>query len=309
MHSFKRYIPGGLILCVLLASYASSRAHLHAHSSQSVPFEQRDVYTYPSPSVLKAMSLNYTSFASSIHWVSALIYFGDWKYTKTEALPQHLLDYARTISELDPHFFNVYEWFNATYVASRVPNVSYDDLKLVESFMTQGIERFPLRYELPYTTGLLSLGFSRNRTDAQRLDEYERGIIHLQTCAKLKGCTDTVPFTVAYFYRQKDKYQAQLKLGSQETIEENRQRQIEFNAEIYAQTMDPALRERLADKLKDLGLSQAQVDALDQNRIKRFQRAYNASRTYLPLDLWTQVVYPEPDALALIPHHKENDVD
>ena len=298
MRSLKSLTLSILILSTFVVGYLFSRAYLVQHSAQSVPFSQRDAYDYPSPPLLRTLFLNYDSFASSLHWVEALIYFGDWRYTKTSSKPAHLLSYATTISELDPRFYNVYDWFNATYIASRLPEVSYQNLQTVENFMQQGMRRFPTYFELPYTTGLLSLGYSEHRTDAQRLDEYERGIHYLQMCTRLQGCPDTVPFTIAYLYKRK----AELEEGMNEGdgASSSQQELLEFYKTLYAQTTSTRLQQQLSRSMLGMGMSRPEIDALESGRIRQFKQRYESTRSYLPLDLWTQIVYPGADASQLL---------
>lgn len=294
--------PTQLLVVLLLStltlwSYSSTRRVLISHSAQSIPFNERDLYTSPSTPVVQALTLNYRSFAASLRWVAGLVYFGDWRLSKHHGPPQHLNAYAADVAALDPHFFTIYEWFNATYISSRLPNVSYRDLKIVEAFMEQGMERFPTRHELPYTTGLLSIGYSNERTSEERLDEYRRGIKHLQRCAQLRDCHDTAPFMVAYYYRKVREYEERIsgKAPDPASIEEERR----FYAELYRQTMEPEQREKLAGKLRDMGMTPDELRALDGDQIERLRRAYEAERAYLPLDLWAQVVYPTSDDLLL----------
>ncbi len=299
MQQARRYIIALILFCALVPAYLTSRSKLQEHSNQSIPFEQRDSYNYPSVSVLRAAFLNYSSFASSLHWVSGLIYFGDWRYTKTKVKPQHLQDYAHTIQQLDPEFYNVYEWFNATYLSSRTPEVSYEDLKLVEDFMQQGMEQFPTQASLPYTTGLLSLGFSKNRTPEQRLDEYTRGIHFLEICAKLKGCPDTAPFTIAYLYRRKQELEAELGTDGK-PAEQNAQSLLALYKELYPQTMDDQLRKQLEQSMLNLGMSKQEIKDLDRGQIDQMRQHFESTHSYLPLDLWTQVVYPTGSSQELL---------
>ena len=58
-------------------------------------FAQRDQYALPTSQALKAMSLNYDTFAASMIWIAGLVYFGDWRLSPSDGPPLYLESYAR----------------------------------------------------------------------------------------------------------------------------------------------------------------------------------------------------------------------
>jgi hypothetical protein len=47
-------------------------------------------------------------------------------------------------------------------------------------------------------------------------------------------------------------------------------------------------------QLLDMGVSEAQLDALEREQVGRVRLDYEARASYLPLDLWALTVSPRP---------------
>lgn len=292
------YILTGLVLGLCLPGYLIAGTKLKEHTSQTIPFEQRDSYNYPAPAIIRALSLNYTTFASSAAWISALLYYGEWRISRSKNPPKHLERHARSARDLDRDFIGIYEWFNAVYITAHHTEsraITFDDLESLRLFNNEGMAIHPDLWRLPYITGMNYIGYSYEREPDERLLEIEHSIHYLKQCTQFTHCPDTIPFTVAYLYRLKQELS-----DGQANAKEDVEAQLELYSTLYAQTMDPGLRSRLAQKLEELGLPKSELDALDLNRITQFKQAYESTQSYLPLDLWTQVVYPTPEALSLI---------
>ena len=290
-------LPFALLTALLAANFYSSRA-LIERSYRSIPFEQRDSYRHPPEGIYRALFLNYETFASSVAWISGLLYFGEWRISKPTQPPEHLERFALLARDLDEDFTGIYTWFNATHVGSHhLPDrpMTFEELETLRRFNAVGLERHPDDWELFYTTGMNYIGYSYEREPEERLTEIDHAIGYLKRCAFFHACPETVPFTIAYLYSLR----AELK-GDKEGANDLDQR-ISFYKSLYAASGDASQRAKLALTLGDLGVPREELEALEQFDAERLEAKRHAStHAYLPLDLWTQIVYPTPGALDLL---------
>ncbi len=297
-----------VLLLVSTGLYASSRQQLVDRAYQEIPFTQRDTFSYPSPALFQALTLNYETFAASLAWISGLLYFGEWKMSKSPTPPEHLLEHARLARSLDHEFLTIYEWINATYLHSHHLEdrpTTYKDLENLRLFNEQGLARHPDFWKLHYITGMNYIGYSYKREPEERLEEIEHAIHYLKRCTRFSSCPDTVPTTIAYLYMLKNNLESDQELPSgQRDVE-----LLEFYKNLYAQSFDPARREALETRLLEMGMTRTQLADLGRAQVDQFQLEYERRQSYLPLDLWTQVVYPTADSQALLPDTQETHGD
>ena len=285
----QRTLVGAIVFASCIAAQYSSRQVLQEQGSRSIPFEQRDVMNIPSPEVVKALVLNYGTFGASVSWISALIYYGDWRANVSVAPPgpQHLIRYGELVEELDPSFFKIYEFVNTTNLHGHLRKdgwVPKDTLEESRVFLERGMLKHPGRHELPYAAGMNYLGYSsKNRTNEERRQEYIYGAKYLSDCAKLESCPDNTLPLIGYMEQRAAELEGK-------TIDP--QARIDFYVALLETTIEPSRRQYLFNELKALGFPPAELAKLERSGIEQLKTSYEAERPYLPLDLWAQVVYP-----------------
>jgi hypothetical protein len=279
-----------LILGLLgaLGLHGLARAQLQPASSAEER-SRHETYLLPPAATLRASSLNYTSLASDMVWVRALVYFGEVRSERRGVEFEHLDEYADTVVALDPDFYPIYNWLTATYMATRA-EVTHQDLLNMNAFLDRGIARFPTSYELLQRAGLNGIGYSSQHSDADRIVELTQSIGYLERCMKLSGCPDNTAFVISWMYQRR----AAL-LGAKDTSREQAaQQERDFSLSVYPRLTDPALRARMRKQLLDMGVEVARLDALEREQVGIVRLDYEARAPYLPLDLWALTVSPRP---------------
>lgn len=276
-------MTGGLIIACILFGIGSTviqaeqsqlRAHTDLHSEVELP----------STDILQAGFLNFEEFAADLIWIQALQYFGQQE--RAERTPVSLDEYAKTVAGLDPYFYEIYPWFVATYRGSRFP-ITADDIRTMNRFLDQGIERFPNRWRLPYKAGMNYIGYSQNRTPSGRLGEVESAIDYLQKASSLPGASSNIPMTISWLYERRRQLRAQLEeSGEQATDTMTTDSQIEYLTDVYFLVEDPSTRRHIRASLAE---SPEGRRALKQ-RIQDYSKQFDSSRvrgwTYLPDRVW-----------------------
>lgn len=278
-----------VLLVLSLGGYVASRAQLREAATTRQDLHA-DTYNLPAPSMLRVLGLNHDAVTATMVWIQGLVYYGDLRLNHRELTPRHLPRYAETVAELDPSFFGVYEWLAATYLATRA-EVTTEDLEQLNRFLERGMAQHPTRFELPYTAGLNYIGYSAKRSPRQRIEELERGIAYLQRASRLDGCPDTAPFTIAWMYHRKRQLQRQLDGSSPSAEDQAAERQ--FFLELYQSSVNEALRARLGEKLKELGVPERELRR--RKGTDALMSAYHRIYGYLPVDTWL-LIDPTADA-------------
>lgn len=250
---------------------------------RDISFNLRDDHMLPPAEGLRALTLNYTTFAASMTWIAGLVYFGDWRMSPHSAPPQHLRRYADAIVALDQDFYEVYPWFVSVQLNSNLESGAVPHKELVEAseFLMRGAEHFPQRYELPYMAGLNFVGYSKGRSNEVRLKEYELGERYLEACLRMDECPAVIALTTAYMRDQQSRLardktapQAQPKLSQEE---------LDTYIDVFRRTNDPQLKERVEELLVQENIDVEALKATDaQNLLDHFKQ----DASYLPLDLW-----------------------
>lgn len=280
----------GTLLILLFASLLVQAAARDAFTSATSKEERgrHETYLLPPASTIKAAGLNYNSLAADMVWVRALIYFGEVRTERRGVKFEHLDEYAETIVSLDADFYPIYNWLTATYMATR-EEITHADILAMNRFLDIGIKRFPTRYELLHRAGLNAIGYSNRHADADRVVQLTESIGYLERCLKLHGCPDNVAFIASWMYMRRDQL-----AGRIDDQQGRLQRERELSLQAYPRLTDPALRARMKRQLIDLGVSEAQLDALEREQVGRVRLDYEARASYLPLDLWALTVSPRP---------------
>jgi len=237
----------------------------------------------PSAPVVRGMSLNHPTVAADLVWIWSLVYLG--RQDEARRQPRYLDEYARTIHELDPYFYPVYQWFAAAYLQSARP-VEHRHLERIEAFLRRGFDYFPNDYQLPYTAGIKYIGYSRDRAPEVRLREIESAIELLQIASQKPGAPEDLLMTIGWLYERKRQLEAQISGDSAPTDDEVRRRQVDFFENMYYQVDDPRTRRRIRRILEDHGADEELLEKTRRHR-KTLQRHHSTSFSYLPVGLWT----------------------
>lgn len=252
----RKYLNNTLIcLSFVAAIYINSETHHFLKSFRStLSFEQRDGYLFPKTSFIRALTLNYSTFAASIMWIQLLVYFGDWRLSKHKLPPRHLEEYATAVIELDSSFYPVYPWISATYINSRLETtgVTHEDLLNLSKYLVAGQKHFPNEYELTYLAGLNFLGYSKGRNKTERLTEYKTGIRYLEQCLQHTGCPAVIVLTVKQMRRKAR--QLEKSISDNTTIATQTRVDLETLIQIYQTNSDPTLHKRLQSELQQQGV-------------------------------------------------------
>ena len=295
------------LLALTIPGYLAARAELLAVTRDDLSAAERD--RPPRFAKARAPFLNYATFAADLAWIEALIYNGDFlKARRQNYKPEHYVDHARAVAELDPDFRPAYEWLNTTYIASRGASVTHDDLTTATDFLDRGIARFPTNAPLLFQAGMNFIGYSAEREPADRLAEIQRAIGYLERCAKLEGCPSNASSVVAYLYNRERQLEAELR-GEPLDAQAEREAERDFYLDLLRQTTDPEKREQLERSLSDLGVGEAAIARAGATDVAQFEAAYRSHWTFLPLDLWTLIVYPVDDPLAPDPMPAASEAD
>lgn len=244
----------------------------------------------PQASLIRAVTLNHQSFAATMVWIQALLYYGSYRFAgeSAKAPPQHLADYTKLVVELDPRFESPYDWFVSTYLATR-PKVSSQDLAHVNSVLDVAMTLHPATAKYPYQAGLNYLGYSADRTPQERVLELERGISYLERAAQFDDAPPLTTKLIGYMYQRKAQLDAQL---SGKPAPDDRQAQIDFQMSLYQSTLEPEARAQLKQQLIALGVPERVLERQDRELLRPFEQAYEQQRSYLPVDLWVWTQHP-----------------
>ena len=168
--------------------------------------------------------------------------------------------------------------------------MKFKDLEHINELLDYAIKLHPNDSALPYQAGLNYIGYSVDRTPAERIKELERGIAYLERAAQFADANPRTPSLIAYMYRRKAQLEAQL---NSEPSGDDRQAQIDFTMSMYRDALEPQLREQLRGQLLGMGVPEAILNRQDQEQLGQFKAQYERARTYLPLDLWVWTQYPQ----------------
>lgn len=286
--------PAQTIICVgilitLAGSTLLARTYVEDAKFQQTygPVEDRELA--PSARLLEPLALNYRTFAADMVWIRALLYFGE-KSAETNK-PERLEDYARTIAQLDPRFYDVYKWFAATYLTTRWP-ITHQDLEKVTDFLMLGINQFPNDAELPYSAAMNYLGYSVDREPEVRLEEIRDALELLKLAAERPNTPPMTPSVSAYLLRLHRNYSAKIDDKDEEIPEAiSRRALLETYSRLYLLESNPRMREKLLARLESLGGTDYIVRETRQLR-RDFETARSRRLPYLPPGLWIATVAP-----------------
>lgn len=275
---------GVLLLLNFLHGHLAFRSSVDRQATQ-LPVDSQ--VGLPPANLLRSAFLGFDTLATDLAWIWSLAYYGE--HRSDAVRPKFLEHNAKTIADLDPYFFEVYEWFSASYIRSRHPP-THEDIEKVNAFLERGMEYFPTNYHLPYDAGLNYVGYARFRTDRQRIDELTSAIRYLQRASRLEGAPDILPLTVAWMYQRRRQIRAKLKGESA-----SRQRpgmstqQIEFLADVYFLLEDKGVRRSIESMLNESEQGRRILSSRGKSYAQRLEEERLSRFSYLPIGLWTAV--------------------
>lgn len=261
-----------------------------AKTQDTIPFKDKDHYVFPKNSTIQAITLNYTTVAASLTWIGALTYFGEWRLSKHKHPPEHLLNYANAITILDPSFYSIYPWINATFINAHLEHqgISHENLVALATFTAKGQKHFPNNHELPYLAGLSFIGYSKNRTREERLKEYNLALEYFNACLQIPSCP---PSTLLMADQMRRK--AKTLKGEEQTVQLNdkeKKRYLDF----YRMNQDPRLEPIFRKLLKNTNITPQELDSTIR---MSFQTRYTDSISYVNPGLWALLTPNTPEDL------------
>lgn len=282
----RRILLGALALLAALG-FGLTKLELESEESQlRARLHHQPEVTLPSANLLRYGTLNFETFAADLLWIQALQYFG--RQSRRNQPPVSLEEFATTIANLDPYFYQIYPWFAATYRGSHFP-ISVEDVQTMNRFLDRGIDRFPSHWRLPYKAGMNYIGYSQDRTTKERLREINSAIDYLQKASMLPGAPSTLPLTISYLYERRRQLKQSL---DNETVDAGNeaiagQARVKYLTDIYFLIEDQTTRKKLRAMLRQ---SPEGRQALKQ-RVTSFRKQFTARKqgrwNFLPTNAWS----------------------
>lgn len=278
----QRAAVAALILAGLL-SYLHLKLSLDIARTQR-PYIYDNQFILPSSTVIKASALNYKTAASDLVWIGAVLHVADSHISHRKA-PDSTL-YTRTIIDLDPLFYKVYEWHAAArMMVSGYPSEA--DIDAANDVLKVGMTYFPYRWQLPYGVVANYIGFSGELDPETRLKQLEDGAKHAEIAAGLPGAPDYLPLLASSFHRKV----ANLRAGNQENANASAEatpEELEFLARMYLQSDSESTRAFIAQRLEGYGKADYLLKRVADYQ-KEFQAAHKNGKNYLTPAMFTLV--------------------
>lgn len=203
-----KYFRNIIIILILLAGiFFSQRFYDTAKAKETKPSP-----FVPSAAVVKSIDLGLNSAASSLYWLAAIQYFGDWQtddYGKID-------DYIRLSNDLDPKFSHPY-----AFAALILPGVGMTDQSI--EIAKRGVEQADPNWEIPY---YLASTYHSNKQDTKNAAKY------FDIAAHTAGAPDNIKWIAANYGSRPD-IREQTKLIWQGIAENSNDEVIRKRAEIY----------------------------------------------------------------------------
>ncbi|MCB9591517.1 MAG: hypothetical protein H6719_02185 [Sandaracinaceae bacterium] len=283
-----------LIGAIVVLPLGLDRLRARAHHEWSEAQAYEDVYYLPPNEWLRAFSLGWNEALADLIWMRALVYYGDEMVHHGDV--EFVFRYGEAIESLDPDFVAVYRWVG-TAGLYRPQAITVDDVNRTVEFMERGARRHPddgqlawdlgavLAYELPPMLEDVEAG---NRAR-------ERALPFLLRASRLGAAPEWAALSNAALMGR---------IGRTDQAA----RHLE---EMYAQTDDPATRERMATRirqLQDQAHAEAFLAAMEQLEDRRRRTFPYAPPSFLlllgerpPVDVDSPIRLGLPEALATPP--------
>jgi tetratricopeptide (TPR) repeat protein len=150
--TLRQRITTAVAVACLVCSTSAAAFLLHRVQTIEMAEVPHDVLLFPSPKLLKKLSLGYDGLLADIYWTRVVQYFGDKHQvhsTEYRLLPG-LLDIT---TELDPQLVPAYQ-FGAVFLAQRPPQGAGDPRAAVD-LVERGIRANPDAWRLYYHLGFI----------------------------------------------------------------------------------------------------------------------------------------------------------
>lgn len=232
----------------LIASFATMLLLNFLYAQLSLERESRWVFgerfkeiALPEARVLRAAFLGYDTFAADLAWISLNVNLGaarggSWRLTR-------LRENAAIISEVDPRFYRLYQWFNAVWAFGNRP-MKLSDVVVADELLSRGMEVFPDDPELPFSLAMTYVGVP-DADDAARIRRYERIVELVKRSLAAKDPHPDNAWVLLHFQRRLQT----MKRGETRSVEEHR----DFLIRLYLRTAQPHIRHSIREVLRDLG--------------------------------------------------------
>ena len=269
-----------LVASFLNASVGFERSRVWMASSSDVGIR------LPSATSMRMATLNQYGWAADIGWVAAVVDHGETK--RTGRISDNLEHNSYVVSESDPGFLPVYEWYSAAYL-NNLGVVEPSDIERVNQFIKAGMVNHPNDYRLPYAAALNYLGYSASLTGVQRLIQVNTAIGLLEQASSLSKTDDSIPLLLSWFYARKRK------LTNEATASDDaKTSEIAFNLRLLQQTASPSVRAAVRENLRFLGASDNVLVVSIEQQQRKLDLRLLESQPYLPLDLWLSLQDEQP---------------
>ncbi len=268
-----------LTLVGLIGAVDLLRSTSHATYRSGQRYE--DVYYLPPTEWLPVFSLGWDAALADLVWLRALVYFGD-EFRHGGAV-RHVFEYTEAMLALDPDFQAVYRWIGVAGLY-RPQAVAPEDMERAIGLMERGVERFPEDGDLAWSLGAnLAFELAPVLDDIERANQARaRGLPYLMRAVRLGAAPEWAALSNASLLTR---------IGRGEQAA----RHLE---EMYLSVSDPATRERIAERIRDLRArneAEAFVVAMEELEARR-----TAELPYLPVGLYVQVG-PRPPVDVVAP--------
>lgn len=274
--------PVAIVCAVALLSWIAGTTRLDSQGHFLSTQRYEDTYFVPPPQWLKVFSLGYRDALASFLWMRMLVYFGD------EAIhhgaSRHLFDYADAILSLDPYFIRAYRWIAIT-AAYRPKNRGLHDVRRGIKYLERAAQLAPDDGQVAWDLGSFYLYELKPmlKDESEKAEAKRKAFEHIRT-AVLRGAAPAwVALNTATYLEN---------MGQ-------REQQIAFLQEVYAQASSDEQRAEIAEELARLrSASFAEAFAREQAQA---EAQHKRDFPYLGMDLFLQIG-PKPayDPLPLL---------
>ena len=252
-----------LLACIAAGSWLRLRSMNHVVETR----RYENLYYLPPLEWLSVFSLGWHRAGADLVWMKALVYYGE--EMRERASMSHSFDYADAIVHLDPDFAEAYRWA-ALSGMYRTTEVTEADLRKSIAFLQRGVERFPNHGKMNWDLGS-AWAFElapRLASSEERIRAKETGAEYLAAAARLGAAP-------AY---------AVLSNATMMAAAGRTEQAVAHLREMYAQTQDEEIRDRIVARIQSLQQQTAPDAFLDS--AQTFERERIRDFPYLPPTLY-----------------------
>ncbi len=230
-----------MIAAIMALVLPVDRLRATAHEDWREAQAYEDVYYLPPREWLPALSLGWREALADLIWMRALVYYGDEMVHDGDV--SFVFQYGEAIEALDPELVAVYRWVG-TAGLYRPRAVTVEEVERTVEFMERGARRHPLDGRLAWDLGaVLAFELPPLLDDVEAANRArERALPFLMRASRLGAAPEWASLSNAAMLSR---------LGRTEQA-------LRHLEEMLAQTTDPATRDRLIARIRQLS---AQTEA------------------------------------------------